>query len=36
MEIEVEFVDEIPLGATGKRSPVVSDVALDFQQLTHE
>ena len=35
MQIQVEFVDEIPLGVTGKRAPVVSDVALDFQQLTH-
>ena len=34
MEIDVEFVDEIPLGITGKRAPVVSDVALDFQQVT--
>ena len=35
MDIQIEFVDEIPLGVTGKRAPVVSDVALDFQQLTH-
>ena len=34
MDIRIEFVDEIPLGVTGKRAPVVSDVALDFQQLT--
>lgn len=31
--IEVDFVDEIPLGRTGKRSPVVSTVELDFQEL---
>jgi phenylacetate-CoA ligase len=31
--IDVEFVDEIPLVRTGKRSPVVSTVRQDFQQL---
>jgi phenylacetate-CoA ligase len=31
--IAVEFVDEIPMGVTGKRSPVVSTVDVDFQQL---
>jgi phenylacetate-CoA ligase len=31
--IDVEFVDEIPLGTTGKRAPVVSEVAFDFQQV---
>jgi phenylacetate-coenzyme A ligase PaaK-like adenylate-forming protein/glycosyltransferase involved in cell wall biosynthesis len=36
MAIDVEFVDEIPLGVTGKRTPVVSEVALDFQQVTRE
>jgi phenylacetate-CoA ligase len=30
--IDVEFVDEIPMGTTGKRSPVVSTVDLDFQR----
>ena len=34
--IDVEFVDEIPLLRTGKRSPVVSDVRLDFQTLSGE
>jgi phenylacetate-CoA ligase len=34
MEIDVEFVDEIPLGVTGKRAPVVSEVGLDFQQVS--
>jgi phenylacetate-CoA ligase len=34
MRIDVEFVDEIPLGVTGKRTPVVSEVALDFQRVT--
>jgi phenylacetate-CoA ligase len=34
MEIDVGFVDEIPLGVTGKRTPVVSEVALDFQHVT--
>jgi phenylacetate-CoA ligase len=34
MRIDVEFVDEIPLGVTGKRAPVVSEVGLDFQQVT--
>jgi phenylacetate-CoA ligase len=33
MHIDVDFVDEIPLGVTGKRTPVVSDIALDFQRL---
>lgn len=32
--VEVEFVDEIPLSRTGKRSPVVSLIGEDFQQLT--
>lgn len=32
--IDVEFVDEIPLVRTGKRSPVVSSVREDFQSLT--
>jgi phenylacetate-CoA ligase len=31
--IDVELVDEIPLVRTGKRSPVVSTVGQDFQQL---
>jgi phenylacetate-CoA ligase len=31
-DIEVEFVDEIPLVRTGKRSPVVSTLREDFQQ----
>lgn len=31
--VETEFVDEIPLLATGKRTPVVSEVRVDFQQL---
>jgi phenylacetate-CoA ligase len=34
MQIDTEFVDEIPLGVTGKRTPVVSEVALDFQHVT--
>jgi phenylacetate-CoA ligase len=32
-EIEIEFVDEIPMVRTGKRSPVVSTVREDFQSL---
>ena len=32
-EINIEYVDEIPLVRTGKRSPVVSTVAEDFQDL---
>ena len=32
-EIIVTFVDEIPLVRTGKRSPVVSTVRIDFQEL---
>ena len=32
-EIVVEHVDEIPLLRTGKRTPVVSTVRLDFQTL---
>lgn len=32
--IAVDFVDAIPLGRTGKRSPVVSTVGQDFQRLT--
>ena len=31
--IEVQYVDEIPLVRTGKRSPVISSVADDFQTL---
>jgi len=31
--IDVEFVDEIPLVRTGKRSPVVSTLTEDFQEL---
>ncbi len=34
--IDVELVDEIPLGSTGKRSPVISDVELDFQTIAGE
>src|SRR5262249_19049320 len=34
--IDVEFVDEIPLLRTGKRSPVVSDIRIDFQALGSE
>ena len=32
--IDVEFVSEVPLGPTGKRSPVVSAVDLDFQSVS--
>jgi phenylacetate-CoA ligase len=32
-EIEVDFVESIPLVVTGKRSPVVSTVSMDFQSL---
>jgi phenylacetate-CoA ligase len=32
-EVLVEYVDEIPLLATGKRTPVVSTVRVDFQSL---
>jgi phenylacetate-CoA ligase len=32
--IDVEFVDEIPMVRTGKRSPVVSTVGQDFQQVS--
>ncbi|MDH4145597.1 MAG: glycosyltransferase [Acidimicrobiia bacterium] len=32
-DIEVDFVDEIPLVRTGKRSPVVSTVREDFQSV---
>jgi phenylacetate-CoA ligase len=32
-EITVEFVDEIPLVRTGKRSPVVSTLKEDFQEI---
>jgi phenylacetate-CoA ligase len=35
-EVEVEFVDEIPLLNTGKRSPVVSSVIEDFQHLSRD
>jgi phenylacetate-CoA ligase len=31
--VDVEFVDEIPLVRTGKRTPVVSTVSEDFQRL---
>jgi len=31
--IDVELMDEIPMGRTGKRSPVVSTVSAEFQQL---
>lgn len=33
-QVEVTFVDEIPLVRTGKRSPVVSFVSEDFQDLS--
>lgn len=33
-EISTQFVDEIPLLATGKRTPVVSTVKADFQTLS--
>lgn len=33
-EIGVEFVDEIPLVRTGKRTAVISDVATDFQAVS--
>lgn len=32
-EINIEFVDEIPLVRTGKRSPVISEVGEDFQDV---
>lgn len=32
--IQTEYVDEIPLLKTGKRTPVVSEVKLDFQKLS--
>ena len=32
-EINLDYVDEIPLVRTGKRSPVVSQVSVDFQSL---
>ena len=32
--IDVEFVDEIPLIRTGKRSPIVSTVGFDFQSVS--
>jgi phenylacetate-CoA ligase len=32
--IDVEFVDEIPMVRTGKRSPVVSTVGQDFQEVS--
>lgn len=32
-KVDTEFVDEIPLLATGKRTPVVSEVRVDFQHL---
>lgn len=31
--VNVDYVDEIPLLATGKRTPVVSSVQVDFQEL---
>ena len=31
--VEVDYVDEIPLVRTGKRSPVTSTVVEDFQKL---
>ena len=34
--IEVSLVDEIPLLKTGKRTPVVSNVKLDFQQIDNK
>jgi phenylacetate-CoA ligase len=34
MAIDIEFVDEIPLGITGKRAPVISEIGLDFQHVT--
>jgi phenylacetate-CoA ligase len=34
--IEVSLVDEIPLLRTGKRTPVVSNVKLDFQQIDNK
>lgn len=33
-EIQVDFVESVPLLATGKRTPVVSHIKVDFQQLT--
>lgn len=33
MQIDVQFVDEIPLGRTGKRQGVVSRLGLDFQAI---
>jgi hypothetical protein len=33
-EIIVEYVGEIPLIRTGKRSPVVSELPLDFQVIS--
>lgn len=35
-DVTVDFVDEIPLLRTGKRSPVVSSVRYDFQDLPTE
>jgi hypothetical protein len=32
-EIDLQYVDEIPLVRTGKRSPVVSTLGEDFQTL---
>jgi phenylacetate-CoA ligase len=32
-DVEIDFVDEIPMLKTGKRSPVVSEVNYDFQEL---
>ena len=34
--IEVQFVDSIPMVRTGKRSPVVSTVPIDFQDFSAE
>lgn len=33
MQINLEFVDNIPLGRTGKRQPIVSKIAVDFQKV---
>lgn len=32
-QIDIEYVDSIPLGRTGKRTPIISEIARDFQQL---
>jgi phenylacetate-CoA ligase len=36
MKIDVEFVDNIPLGRTGKHQSVISKLGVDFQQLDAE